>query len=64
MRFTINEEARHEVLGRLLKLNHERYAEEVEWGLHEKGGKGKRSGKKNGHRKDVVREVQAEFVFE
>lgn len=29
MRFTICEAARHEVLARLLKLNHERYAEEV-----------------------------------
>ena len=28
-RFTISESARREVLARLLKLNHERYAEEV-----------------------------------
>jgi hypothetical protein len=39
LRYTISEEARREVLGRLLKLNHERYAEEVKMGLHEKGGK-------------------------
>jgi hypothetical protein len=39
-RFTISEAARREVLARLLKLNHERYAEEVAQGLHEKG-KGK-----------------------
>jgi hypothetical protein len=32
--------ARCEVLARLLKLNHERYAEEVAQGLHDKG-KGK-----------------------
>ena len=42
-RFTISESARREVLARLLKLNHERYAEEVAQGLHEKrkGGKGR-----------------------
>jgi hypothetical protein len=44
LRFTISEAARREVLGRLLKLNHERYAEEVAKGLHDKKGKGKRSG--------------------
>jgi hypothetical protein len=36
VRFTISEAARREVLGRLLKLNHERYAEEVANGLHKK----------------------------
>jgi hypothetical protein len=36
IRFTISEEARREVLQRLLKLNHERYAEEVAAGLHDK----------------------------
>jgi len=35
-RFTISESARREVLARLLKLNHERYAEEVAKGLHDK----------------------------
>ncbi|MGZ3625707.1 MAG: hypothetical protein ACXVB7_21710, partial [Ktedonobacteraceae bacterium] len=39
VRYTISEEARREVLGRLLQLNHERYAEEVKMGLHEKGGR-------------------------
>lgn len=38
VRFTISDEARREVLGRLLALNHARYAEEVEAGLHEKKG--------------------------
>ena len=47
LRYTISEEARREVLGRLLQLNHERYAEEVKMGLHEKGGKSKGSGRKN-----------------
>jgi hypothetical protein len=36
IRFTISEEARREVLKRLLKLNHERYEEEVAQGLHDK----------------------------
>jgi hypothetical protein len=36
LRYTISEPARREVLARLLKLNHERYAEEVRQGLHEK----------------------------
>ena len=36
IRFTISEEARREVLHRLLKLNHERYEEEVSQGLHDK----------------------------
>jgi len=36
LRYTISEAARREVLARLLKLNHERYAEEVSQGLHEK----------------------------
>src|SRR5208283_3934813 len=40
-RFTISESARREVLSRLLKLNHERYAEEVKQGLHDKKGKTK-----------------------
>jgi hypothetical protein len=36
VRFTISETARREVLQRLLKLNHERYEEEVKQGLHDK----------------------------
>jgi hypothetical protein len=35
LRYTISELARREVLARLLKLNHERYAEEVKQGLHD-----------------------------
>lgn len=34
-RFTISEATRTEILSRLLKLNHERYAEEQKQGLHE-----------------------------
>ncbi|MFO0556207.1 MAG: DNA methyltransferase [Polyangiaceae bacterium] len=40
-RYTISEKARREVLARLLKLNHERYAKEVAAGLHDKGKKAK-----------------------
>src|SRR5260370_13436025 len=36
VRYTISEPARREVLARLLKLNHDRYAQEVKQGLHEK----------------------------
>ncbi len=46
LRFTISEEARREVLQRLLKLNHERYAEEVAQGLHDKKTKKKTAKKK------------------
>ncbi len=53
-RYTISQEARWEVLDRLLALNHERYAEEVAVGLHEKkkgkGSKRKKSTKKKDRR--------------
>ena len=51
LRFTISETARRKVLDLLLKLNHERYAEEVAEGLHDKkaaGGSVKAGGKKTG----------------
>ena len=42
IRFTLSETARREVLDRLLELNHQRYAEEVAAGLHDKkAGKAK-----------------------
>ena len=46
LRYTISEAARREILGRLLRLNHERYAEEVAQGLHEKGAKARKKGKR------------------
>lgn len=46
VRFTISETARREVLQRLLKLNHERYAEEVKQGLHGKKGAAKKAAPK------------------
>ncbi len=52
LRYTISDVARREVLGRLLMLNHERYAEEVAMGLHEKGAKkGKQATKGSKDRK-------------
>ena len=36
LRYSISDDARREVLDRLLLLNHERYAEDVEQGLHDK----------------------------
>ena len=44
IRFTISEEARQDVLQKLLKLNHKRYEEELNEGLH---GKKKRNFIKN-----------------
>jgi hypothetical protein len=41
LRYTISEDARVEVLDRLLELNHARYAEEVKAGLHAPDSKGK-----------------------
>ncbi len=46
LRFTISEAARREVLGRLLQLNHERYAAEVAAGLHETGTRRQRGGRR------------------
>jgi type I restriction-modification system DNA methylase subunit len=43
VRYTIHPEARKEILKRLLQLNHERYAEEVAAGLHDKKGAKKES---------------------
>jgi len=51
LRYTINEEARREVLQRLLKLNHERYEEEVKQGLHDKKRKKKTTRKRTSKKK-------------
>lgn len=51
IRFTISEKARREVLDRLLKLNHERHAQEVAEGQWDEGKK--KSGKKGRKPKDV-----------
>jgi len=63
VRYTISEAARREVLGRLLRLNHERYAEEVALGLHEKGAKkGKGKSKMNGKMKENVTGKEQDMV--
>jgi hypothetical protein len=53
LRSTITEAARREVLGRLLRLNHERHAEEVAAGLVDANGKVLRRNGRNG-RKSVA----------
>ena len=58
LRFTISEPARRGVLARLLRLNHERYAEEVAQGLHDK----KKPKSKLG-RKGAKAKTQAEPSF-
>jgi hypothetical protein len=57
LRYTISETARREVLDRLLLLNHERYAEEVAQGLHDKG---KKKGKATTRKKATVK-AEAQF---
>lgn len=47
VRFTVSESARRVILQRLLKLNHERYAEEVRLGLHQKQKRKPRARKNN-----------------
>ena len=63
LRYTISEAARREVLGRLLKLNHERYAEEVALGLHEKGAKARKKGKRVAEEKARYGVGQGELAF-
>ncbi|MGB3403912.1 MAG: type IIL restriction-modification enzyme MmeI [Microcoleaceae cyanobacterium] len=46
LRFTISEAARREILDRLLLLNHQRYQQEVEAGLHNKKKKKKKASPK------------------
>ena len=54
LRFTISEAARREVLQRLLKLNHERYEEEVAQGLHKK----KKGRKKSTTKRKAAKKTQ------
>lgn len=55
-RYTISEEARREVLGRLLALNHERYRQEEAAGLHAKGAK--KAGKRGAKRQEMEGEAR------
>ncbi len=66
-RFTISETARREVLDRLLELNHQRYAEEVAQGLHDKKkakGKGKKAASKTKPSKADSEEPMQGSLFE
>jgi hypothetical protein len=60
VRYTISEPARREVLARLLKLNHERYAEEAKQGLYEKK---KGSAKKPAAKKRAAKPVKDEATL-
>lgn len=51
IRYTLSESARREVLDRLLALNHQRYAEELAAGLHEKKSKAKKPATKRATKK-------------
>lgn len=69
LRYTISEAARRTVLDRLLALNHERYAEEVAAGLHEKkkgigdrvSGMGKKGRKGKKRAEPETRSVEPEM---
>lgn len=62
IRFTISEEARSEVLQRLLALNHERYADEVAAGLHDKKKKKPSRPRKKRASKTKTDETQDTFL--
>jgi len=61
VRFTMSEEARREVLSRLLDLNHQRYEEEVAAGLHEKKNRKKESRKKGKSKKSSVKDMPEQY---
>jgi methylase of polypeptide subunit release factors len=64
VRYTIHPEARKEVLKHLLQLNHERYAEEVAAGLHDKKGndkKGKDTKPKDKNTKKDLEDYDGKF---
>ncbi len=58
MRYTISEAARHEVLYRLLLLNHQRHEEEVKAGLWETKGGGKKKQQGGAKREPNTRKPQ------
>lgn len=63
IRFTICENARREILDRLLELNHQRYAEEVKQGLHDKGKKKAKGGGKKKVQEEVNNDVKQIEMF-
>jgi hypothetical protein len=60
LRYTLSEPGRRIILDHLLKLNHERYAEEVKAGLHDKGAR-KSKAKKTGLRTSGTLPAQGEL---
>ena len=64
-RFTISEDARLEVLQRLLKLNHMRYEEEVAAGLHGNAAtkKSDKARKRETQTINSEKDVQTDFDF-
>ena len=64
LRYTISEPARREVLQRLLKLNHERYEEEVRQGLHDKKKRGKSGVRGVGRKKNTKKNGPGLFEME
>jgi hypothetical protein len=63
IRFTICENARREILDRLLQLNHQRYAQEVAEGLHDKGKKKAKGGGKKKVQEEVNNDVKQIEMF-
>jgi hypothetical protein len=63
IRFTICENARREILDRLLQLNHQRYAQEVAQGLHDKGKKKAKGGGKKKVQEEVNNDVKQIEMF-
>ncbi len=60
-RYTLSEPARREVLDRLLALNHQRYAEELAAGLHEKKSKAKKAATKRATKKAKGTDAQPDL---
>ena len=63
IRFTICENARREILDRLLQLNHQRYAEETAKGLHDKSKKKAKSVGKKKVQDQVNNDVEQVKLF-
>ncbi len=63
IRFTICENARREILDRLLQLNHQRYAEEIAKDLHDKGKKKAKSVGKKKVQDQVNNDVEQVKLF-
>jgi hypothetical protein len=62
IRYTLSESARREVLDRLLALNHQRYAEELAAGLHDKKAKAKKAATKRATNKAKGYEPQPDLL--